>query len=172
MPPHCDSLDGPVVAAARHALHEQDVDLVLPYVSANDEDEVRSAFERVMPLRVLDADVTELADQWFFETVVRLHRQSEHAPYTGLRPAGGDVGPVLPLAEKAIETGDVEEVYRLLAAELREELGRRLRHARRLAAAADASVEAARQSVRSTLGFQVYAHRLYQAVRGHDAGPH
>jgi hypothetical protein len=30
MPPHCDSLDGPVVAAARRALDAGDVDLALP----------------------------------------------------------------------------------------------------------------------------------------------
>jgi hypothetical protein len=30
MPPHYDSLDGPVVTAARSALDEGDVDIVLP----------------------------------------------------------------------------------------------------------------------------------------------
>jgi hypothetical protein len=42
-PPHCDSLDGPVVAAARLALAAGDVDLILPYVPADGEDEVREA---------------------------------------------------------------------------------------------------------------------------------
>jgi hypothetical protein len=32
MPPHCDSLDGPVVTAAREALDTTDVDLILPFV--------------------------------------------------------------------------------------------------------------------------------------------
>jgi hypothetical protein len=32
MPPHCDSMDGPVVTAAIQALNAQDVDLILPYV--------------------------------------------------------------------------------------------------------------------------------------------
>jgi hypothetical protein len=30
VPPHCDSMDGPVVVVARRALEEEDVDLVLP----------------------------------------------------------------------------------------------------------------------------------------------
>jgi hypothetical protein len=34
MPPHCDSLDGPVVTAARRALDAGNVDLVLPFVHA------------------------------------------------------------------------------------------------------------------------------------------
>jgi hypothetical protein len=169
MPPDCDSLDGPVVAAARHALHEHDVNLVLPYVSAHDEDEVRDAFERVLPLRGLGTEVAALADQWFFETVVRLHREAEHAPYAGLRPAGHDVGPVIPLAEKAVESGDVEQVYRRLAMELRRQLSQRLRRVARLAADADESVAAAREFVHATLGFQTYAHGVYQAMR--DDGP-
>lgn len=35
MPPHCDSLDGPVVTAARQALEAGDVDIVLPFVHAD-----------------------------------------------------------------------------------------------------------------------------------------
>jgi len=168
MPPHCDSLDGPVVAAARHALYEQDVNLVLPYVSAHDEDEVRIAFERVLPVRELEARAAALAEQWFFETVVRLHRLAEHAPYTGLRPPGLDVGPVVPLAEKAIESGDVEELYRYLTTELRRQLSLRIRHVVRLAANAEESVAAARELVRSALGLQTYAHRVHRTLLGDD----
>jgi hypothetical protein len=168
MPPHCDSLDGPVVAAARHALHEQDVNLALPYVDVGDEDEVRQAFTRVLPLRELGADAAALAEQWFFETVVRLHRKAEHAPYTGLTPAGQDVGPAVPLAEKAVETGDVEAVYGLLASELREQLGWRVRRVGMLAAEAHESVALARAYTRSVLGFQIYAHKVYQAIRADE----
>ena len=43
MPPHCDSLDGPVVTAARQALEADDVDLVLPFVHADGETEVSAS---------------------------------------------------------------------------------------------------------------------------------
>jgi hypothetical protein len=45
----------------------------------------------------------EVADRHFFETVVRLHRAGEGAPYTGLKPAGLDVGPVIPVAEHGLQ---------------------------------------------------------------------
>lgn len=80
MPPHCDSLDGPVVAAARHALAAGDVDVVLPYVPADGEDEVRAAFGRVLPLHTAGGEAAAVAQRWFFETVVRVHRAGEHAP--------------------------------------------------------------------------------------------
>jgi hypothetical protein len=74
MPPHCDSLDGPVVTAARAALAANDVDRVLPYVRVDGETEVREAFDRAMRARALGVDAQEVADRWFFETVVRIHR--------------------------------------------------------------------------------------------------
>ena len=47
MPPHCDSLDGPVVTAARRALETGDVTLVLPFVPAADEAEISTTFASV-----------------------------------------------------------------------------------------------------------------------------
>lgn len=172
MPPHCDSLDGPVVTAAARALQVGNVEVVLPYVHADGEAEVRQAFERVLPLRARGDDMRELADRWFYETVVRVHRAGEDAPYTGLKPAGLDPGPVLPLAEKAVETGDVEPVYEVLAAKLREQLERRLHRVGELAAAKDHSVGDARAWVEAMLGFQVYAHHTYTALQTRSHGEH
>ena len=172
MPPHCDSLDGPVVTAARHALNLGDVDQVLPYVPAHGEDEIREAFARALPLQTGEQAAADLARLWFFETVVRVHRAGEHAPYSGLKPAGLDVGPAIPLAEKAIESGDPEEVHRLLADDLRTELTDRLRYVRQLAADKDTSIAAGREYVQAMLGFQVYANQVYQAVHSDPHGEH
>jgi len=114
VPPHCDSLDGPVVAAAREALAATDVGLVLPYVHADGEDEVRAAFDETVKVRALDPRARDLADRWFFETVVRVHRAGEGAPYTGLEPAGLDVGPVIPAAERSLRGGTAEELANVL----------------------------------------------------------
>ena len=40
MPPHCDSMDGPVVKAAKRALDLGNVNLILPYVPKEGEGEV------------------------------------------------------------------------------------------------------------------------------------
>jgi hypothetical protein len=71
-------------------------------------------------------EAREVADRLFFETVVRIHRGGEGAPYTGLKPAGLSVGPVIPLAERAVSTGSPDEVSGFLADVLRDELKRRL----------------------------------------------
>lgn len=165
MPPHCDSLDGPVVTAARHALDADDVARVLPYVPEEAEAEVRSAFDRVRNARMLGDDARDVADRYFFETVVRLHRAGEGAPYTGLRPAGASHGPVIPLAERAVLTGSASPVVEFLTRELTEEVERRLARVHSLAAARERSLADARRYVEAMLGFEVYCHHLYTAVQ-------
>ena len=70
-----------------------------------DEVVVRSAFEHTIKVRALGPEAKELAFRFFFETLVRIHRAGEGAPYTGLQPAGRDLGPAIPMADQAIETG-------------------------------------------------------------------
>ena len=68
--------------ATRHALAVGDVDQVLQYVPVDGEEEVRAAFARVLPLQTGGGEAADVARQWFFETVVRVHRAGEHAAYT------------------------------------------------------------------------------------------
>jgi hypothetical protein len=172
MPPHCDALDGPVVKAARRALDAGDVALALPYVHKEGESEVIRAFERVLPLRADGAAVRELADLYFFETVVRVHRAGEGAPYTGLKPAGLDVGPVIPVAERAIETDSADGLETLLTDIVAAQARQRFEHLRHLKAHADHGVEAARAYVEAMLGLQVWSHRLFLCAQSdpHEGG--
>lgn len=164
MPPHCDSLDGPVVTAARQALASTDVGLVLPYVHADGEDEVRAAFDKTLKVRALDPEAADLADRWFFETVVRVHRAGEHAPYTGLKPAGLDVGPVIPVAERSLSTGSADELVAVLCGEVRDQIERRLAQAMTLKQQAGDDLAARREYVEAALGLQVWAHAVHRQV--------
>ena len=164
MPPHCDSLDGPVVTAARQALDAADVDRVLPFVPEENEGEVRATFERVLPVRSLGDRPREVADRLFFETVVRLHRAGEGAAYTGLKPAGLSVGPVIPRAARALETGASAQLAAFLAHVLDEQLKHRLEHVAALAAGREDSIPAARSYVEAVLGFEVFSHHLHEAL--------
>lgn len=169
MPPHCDSMDGPVVTAARRALEKEDVNLILPYVKDDASAGVRSAFEKALRARKADPAAREVADLYFFETAVRLHRAGEGAPYTGLKPAGLDVGPVIPVAEKAIETGSPDALIRLLTDTLRNELQHRFEHMQHLRDYRAGDVAKAREYVEALLGLEVYSHQLYKAMK---AAPH
>lgn len=173
MPPHCDSMDGPVVKAAVQALDAEKVELILPYVPQAGEEEVRRTFAKVVHARKDGTLVREIADRYFFETVVRIHRAGEGAPYTGLKPAGLDVGPVIPVAEKVITTGEPAELANLLCDLIEAEIRHRLQRVMHLKHHAQESVEDGREYVEAMLGLQVWAHSLYQAAHAtpHEA-PH
>jgi hypothetical protein len=174
MPPHCDSLDGPVVVAARKALEEGQVDLVLPFVPAESEAEVTDVFEQTMAIRGASPAVSAVADRWFFENVVRLHRAGEGAPYTGLKPAGLSEGPVIPVAERALETGSGDELIGVLNDIVAEQVKLRLDHAMERKIHADAGVAEAREYVEAMLGLQVWSHKVHLAAlaSAHGGGQH
>src|SRR5512135_864316 len=111
---HCDGLDGPVVKAAQRALQTGDVNQVLVWVRPQDEDEIEKAFDETLAVRKLSPQAQALADRYFFETLVRIHRAGENAPYTGLKPAGRDLGPAIPAADKALETGAERNLIQLV----------------------------------------------------------
>lgn len=89
-----------------------------------------------------------------------------------MKPAGLDAGPVIPAAEKAIESGDAEPLEALLVTAVREELARRFEQLGHLRGGAHRGVDGARAYVQAMLGLQVWAHGLYQATRavGHMPG--
>jgi hypothetical protein len=161
---HCDTLDGPVVKAARRALETGDVRRAFVWITAFDEPEVRAAFDRALAVRALGETARELADQYFAETVVRLHRQSEGEPYTGLKPAGRDLGPVIPAAERAILEMSPEPLVELLTRDVAH--GVRWHFEALMAARIFpwSSVEAGRQYVGAYLDFMHYLEQLEEAL--------
>jgi hypothetical protein len=161
---HCDGLDGPVVRAARAALEARDVRLVLPWVRPGDEAAVREAFDKVQPLRGLNAAAREVADRYFFETVVRIHRAGEGAPYTGLKPAGADPGPAIVAAERAIADGGLGALQEKLLADAKAGLGARLERVREAKDYAPADVAAGRRYVAAYVDFLHYAEALARAA--------
>jgi hypothetical protein len=163
---HCDTLDGPVVAAARVALEKGDPTPVLRWVKQEHESEIRSAFALARAVRGKGPEAQELADMFFFETLVRVHRAGEGAPYTGLKPAGTDLGPAVEGADKSLDSGSVDELVKLVTGDV--EAGIRERFTRAAAARkhADESVEAGREYVEAYVEYVHYAERVHAAAVG------
>ena len=84
-------------------------------------------------------------------------------------PAGLDVGPVIPAAAHALESGSADELVDVLCATVREQVARRHDHAMALEAHAGEGVADAREYVEAMLGLQVWAHGVYKQVM---ADPH
>ena len=111
---HCDTKTGPVVTAAKNALNTGNVNLVLIWIQKEDEGLIKSAFANALEVRKLNTAAQELADNYFFETLVRIHRQGEGAPYTGIKE-DSEVELPVKAADEALDNGSAMEVQRLLA---------------------------------------------------------
>src|SRR5512142_849988 len=74
---HCDTMDGPVVNTARMALEKGDVTSVLKWVRKEDEGEIKVQFQKTLAARKQGKEAKELADKYFFETLIRIHRAGE-----------------------------------------------------------------------------------------------
>jgi hypothetical protein len=161
---HCDGMDGPVVVAAQRALESGNVDLVLVWVRAADEPDIRQAFAQTQAVRTLSPQARALADRYFFETLVRVHRAGEGAPYTGLKPAGRDLGPAIPAADKALQSGDVEPLVALLTHAVAHGVRERFAAANAARRYDVHDVAAGRSYVEAYVPFIHYVERLYQAA--------
>lgn len=169
---HCDSVDGPVAGAAIEALETGNVNLALPYAPASAEDEIKAAHQMALTARADGKAAAEVADRWFMETVVRLHREGEGAAYTGLKPAGIDYGPVIPAAEKALETGDPTQVKTLLSGAVERLLEERFKDAQKVLESTRKTppqtaveVAEARERVNAEFAFIEYAEGIHAALK-------
>jgi hypothetical protein len=170
---HCDGMDGPVVAAGKIALETGDVRHALVWVLDEGEEEVRQAFERAVGVRMLGEPARELADTYFFETLVRIHREGEGEPFTGLKPAGRDLGKIIPAADVALETGSLDSLERLLLEHFRNELRHRFEAAQAVRSFAPTDIAAGRAYVEAYVALLHYVEALHGVLsgHGHDGAP-
>lgn len=168
---HCDSIDGPVASAAVQALDTKNVHVALPYAPPEAEKEIIAAYEQALVVRAKGPEAKALADRYFMETVVRLHRAGEKAAYTGLQPAGRDFGPAIPAAEHALAAGELKPLMELMEHQLHDGLEARFEHVRHAGHAVVAptskdDVPAARERVSAEFAFVGYVEGIYQAIKG------
>ena len=159
---HCDAINGPVVSDARVAIETGNVEPVLKWVTPEDEKTIREAFDRTMIVRDESDEARALADRWFFETLVRVHRASEDAPYTGLRPATYDPGIALRLGDESLEKGSVEKLEEMIVEEVRHGIRERFAHASETRKFRSRDVESGRDFVESYVEFMHYVERLHK----------
>ncbi len=111
---HCDTMDGPVVADAQKALAQNNVNYVLKWVPTANEAEIAEAFNLTMKVRALSPDAKILSDKYFFETLVRVHRNGEGVPFTGVKPSGTPIDEKILAADKSIELGNLSPLNNLV----------------------------------------------------------
>ena len=164
---HCDTLDGPVVASARKALDSGNVSHALVWVRGGDEAAIRAAFAKALDVRKGGANAKDLADAYFFETLVRIHRAGEGADYTGLKPAGIAPHPAVAAADESLRSGKLDRVDALIAASTHAGLERSYHEVmeRRARAKDPNDVAAGREAASAYVEYVHYVERLHDAAQ-------
>ncbi len=159
---HCDTMEGPVVSTARTALEKGDVIPVLKWVRKEHEDEIKDQFKKTLAARKQGKESKELADRYFFETLVRIHRAGEGAPYTGLKSEPAE--PIIQTADKAIDSGSADQLVKHVSEAVAGWIRERFNRVKEAKKHADESTEKGREFVEAYVVFTHYVERLHQDV--------
>ena len=164
---HCDRENGPVAVAAKEALKSGDFSKVVIWVGEAQEKELKSKFEQALAVYSQGGESKELAKQYFMETAVRLHREAEGFPYTGLKPAMPSP-PDIEAAEKALQTGSFKPVIDLLTKEMDDQTSKWFKKAYEARKTKDQSIEKGREWVDVYVKYITFVHGLYKTI---EKGP-
>lgn len=161
---HCDGMDGPVITDALAAIEAGDVTPVLKWIPASEEAEIRALFDKTRAVRGLSDDARYVADRHFLETLVRLHRAHEGAPFTGIKPSGTPVDAAVLKADAALVDGNIDPLADTLANAVRQSIKQRFAEAHAAQAKKDVDVEHGRAFVHAYVQFVHHVEHLHQAL--------
>lgn len=119
---------------------------MLKWIPTADEAVVRTAFDATVNVRGESDAARALADRYFFETLVRLHRAGEGEGFTGLKPAGS-TGPAIAAADRALDDGRIDQLADKYAAAVRDTITHRFSETREKQREAGQSVALGREYV-------------------------
>ncbi len=165
---HCDTANGPVIVEAKAALEQGDVTPTLKWVHKDNEAEIRAAFAKAVAVRAKGPEAKELADQYFLETLVRLHREGEGAPYTGIKDE--PVEPIVAMADEALAKGSADEMIKKISDHMAMAIKEKFHAALETKKSKNQSVEAGREFVEAYVVYMHYVEGIHTAIT--SAGAH
>ncbi len=154
---HCDTMDGPLIADARKAMGQNNVNYVLKWVSAANESEIRDAFNLAMKVKGLSPEAKEISEKYFFDTLVRIHRAGEGVPFTGVKPSGTPIDEKVLAADKSIEMGNLTPLKGMISKDDMPELTERFEKVMSLKNFDVNNVEAGRKYIEAYVQFFKFA---------------
>ena len=160
---HCDALSGPVVSAAKKSIETGNINYVLIWIPENSEEDLKKALQKTITARKLGKEAKEVADKWFYETAVRLHRAGEGEGFTGLKPEG-PTDPIVEKAEKAIVKENAEDIIELMENTVENILRERFQRVLQTKSYDTDDVSAGRKYIEAYIEFVVFAHHLYEGL--------
>lgn len=165
---HCDRVDGPVAAAAREALQARQPAKILAWVGAEQDKELRAAYDLALQAREQGGAAADLAERYLVDTAIRLHREAEGLPFDGVKPATSPMPQDITVAEEALAKGQVDGVVALLNEDLSHQVRQLFEAVKSQQAERDRSLEGGRRWVDAYVRYVAFVHGMHAAI---EAGP-
>ena len=159
---HCDTTAGPVIPEARAALEKGEVSPILKWVKADNEAEIRRVFAQAVAVRGKGGEAKTLADQHFLETLIRLHRAGEGAPYTGIKDEA--VEPIAAMADQTLVSGSAEEMIGMISKHMVASIREKFQKVMATGKDKDQNVEAGREYVEAYVTYLHYVEAVHDAI--------
>lgn len=159
---HCDTVSGPVIQDAKAALEKGNVNPILKWVKKEHETEIAAAFAKAIAVRTKGADAKELADRYFLETLVRLHRAGEGEPYTGIKDEPPDA--IVAMADKSLADGSADQMIKQINAHAAAAIEEKFKIVSEARKNKDTSVEAGREFVEAYVNYMHFVEGLHNAI--------
>jgi cell division inhibitor SulA len=125
---HHDAGNGPVMKAAKMALETGNANYVLIWVPEESENSLKNILEKTCCERSVRRNMQNRTIDWYFETVNRLHSANDGALYSCLKHGRRDEIPIVPMMERAIETGNLEKILGFIPNTLLADMRERFHH--------------------------------------------
>lgn len=164
---HCDLESGPVAVAAKQALKTNDVNKVLIWVSEEQEQELTATYRQAKAVYAKGGASKTLAEQYFMENSVRLHRLAEGMSYTGLKPAQA-APEVIQIAERSLDTGNLAPTNDLLVSMTKDKVSHYFEQARAAQKQSNGDVTSGREAMDAYVRYVTFVEHLHETI---EAGP-
>jgi hypothetical protein len=164
---HCDGMDGPVIMTAKSALQNGDVTPLLKWIPKNSEQTIKSAFEKTLAERKAGKETTDIVDERFFSTLVKVHRESEGASFTGIKPAG-QIEPIVIKADTALKNKNINHLAETIAKKVELEIRKKFEKVILSEKESDKSVELGRKYVSNYIQYVHFVEEIHNAVSKTD----
>ena len=132
------------------------------------ETEVKMAFSLAVQVRDKSPEAKKLADKYFLETLIRIHRAGEGAPYTGIKETPPEK--IVILTDQALASGSADELIEKIQTHLAEAIKEKFNKALQASKNKGKSVESGREFVEAYVQYTHYVEGIHTAIM--SAGSH
>lgn len=160
---HCDSYDGPTIKDGLKALETNNVNLILKWIDKDQEAEVVSLFHKTYSLKNGDPEIYSIVEKHFLETLVRLHRETEGAPFTGLKPAES-TSTIVQLSDNSLYNSNLDNLLSKLNGHINQVIQEKYRKASELHKTKDVSAELGREYVEAYVDYTHTVEALHDII--------